>query len=350
MITFVTMLRRAVIAVIVGSSVVVGGVALAQSGGETTPSAPTQLTYWEARDAGYPVPPLPQEVGLRQCVESDFHHGFKSAEAAEEALEAQEKLSNDEVGPDYCQVDPTTNLFFVMPQDGTKLRGILQAAGCKGANSTYKYVATIHCSENVEGVRDTIEVGDPSLCHSNCQVEEHVYGRVEANTQGGHGMESGWLEATWAPSGHHPTSSFDDINVNVNLTNLDVGTYYVFRVRHDGGGGGAGAVVAEYFDGSWHNLDTQSGIWCEQSGGGGNCSTGEATEVHSSNSSWFNLNAGVDGNGINHSNIMLRKASNNNWQQFKPSNFSEGTTWAQSPYKMCSLTDWFEFRTPKDNC
>lgn len=75
---------------------------------------PRLMTYWEAKAAGFHVPPLPSETGIRACTESDYHPGFTSAEAAEQA--AREYEANwGEQGPGYCQVDPRTMTFAIMP-------------------------------------------------------------------------------------------------------------------------------------------------------------------------------------------------------------------------------------------
>jgi hypothetical protein len=74
---------------------------------ESREQGPILMTYWEAKAAGYRVPPLPSETGMRVCTASDFHGGFSSAEEAEQSLAEYEAKWGEAGSPGDCQVDPT---------------------------------------------------------------------------------------------------------------------------------------------------------------------------------------------------------------------------------------------------
>lgn len=84
---------------------------------DTTGSGPLVMTYWEAKAAGYHVPPLPSETGMRVCTEADFHAGFPSAEAAEKSLREYEAKWGEAGSPGDCQIDPTKGRIVIFPRD-----------------------------------------------------------------------------------------------------------------------------------------------------------------------------------------------------------------------------------------
>jgi hypothetical protein len=194
-----------------------------------------------------------------------------------------------------------------------------------------------------------IEVGNPSLCHSNCTVVKQLLGKVEAQTQGSNSIQSAWIEATWANEGQWPIALFNGTLTAITGPDLRTGEYYTFRVRHNGSGGSAGEVLAEWYDGSWHVIAAYDGVWCMDSGGGGNCRAAHGTSVYAENDGWFNTGGATDGPGLNHKNIQLRKSSGA-WKVFNTTNFSEGGSGAQAPYSKCNFAKWYKFRTPKGDC
>jgi len=88
---------------------------------------PVFLTYWEAKAAGVHVPPLPSETGIRVCTDADYHEGFRTPEAATEAL-AEYEVKWGEEGPGYCQEDPTEATYVVFPP-GAGPRSIFGPSG-----------------------------------------------------------------------------------------------------------------------------------------------------------------------------------------------------------------------------
>lgn len=229
--------------------------------------------------------------------------------------------------------------------------GILADGSCTITSQTHRRNSgTLACSSKVEGVRADIEVGNPSLCHGSCSITEFVYGRVSTFTAGGHSAEMGWIEYTAYSTGQWPVASFDGAGARVPVELDQSRPYYGFRVRHNGPGGGPGEVVWEWFDGSWRNAKTVSGIWCMDSNNNNTCNTpGLATEVYSENDSWFDMIAPADGEGVNYKTGQFRE-NPNVWKQFYPNNYSDGISFDQSPYSICSLTKWYLFRTPRGTC
>jgi hypothetical protein len=70
-------------------------------------NGPLVMTYWEAKAAGFHVPPLPSETGMQVCTDADLGSGFPSAEAAERALAEYEATWGDAGSSADCQLDPT---------------------------------------------------------------------------------------------------------------------------------------------------------------------------------------------------------------------------------------------------
>ena len=71
------------------------------------------MSYWEARAAGYQVPPLPSETGMRTCSDADFGQGFSSADEAERSLAEYEAKWGESGSPRDCQIDPTTATILI---------------------------------------------------------------------------------------------------------------------------------------------------------------------------------------------------------------------------------------------
>ena len=84
----------------------------------TTGSDPIVMTYWEAKEAGYHIPLLPSETGMRVCTEADFHPGFPSAEALEKSLREYEAKWGEAGSPGDCQVDPTKASIIFLGSTG----------------------------------------------------------------------------------------------------------------------------------------------------------------------------------------------------------------------------------------
>jgi hypothetical protein len=85
---------------------------------DVTGSDPIVMTYWEAKEAGYHVPLLPSETGMRVCTEADFHPGFPSAEALEKSLREYEAKWGEAGSPGDCQVDPTKASIIFLGSTG----------------------------------------------------------------------------------------------------------------------------------------------------------------------------------------------------------------------------------------
>lgn len=106
------MLPRRGVAVLVASAaallLAVGG-----SASRTPLDGPVFMTYWEAKEAGVRVPPLPSETGIRACTDADFGEGFRTPAAGMRALAEYEARWGEDGGPGYCQVDPRTALFAI---------------------------------------------------------------------------------------------------------------------------------------------------------------------------------------------------------------------------------------------
>lgn len=74
------------------------------------------MTYWEAKAAGFHVPPLPSETGMRVCTADDLDNpGFRSPEAVAKALAEYEARWGESGGPGDCQVDPKTMQYVIFP-------------------------------------------------------------------------------------------------------------------------------------------------------------------------------------------------------------------------------------------
>jgi hypothetical protein len=80
------------------------------------------MTYWEAKAAGFHVPPLPSEPGMRTCTHADFHAGFSSAEDAERSLDAYEAKWGESGSPDDCRLDATKGTYLVFERSRPFLR------------------------------------------------------------------------------------------------------------------------------------------------------------------------------------------------------------------------------------
>jgi hypothetical protein len=355
-----------VIAVVAALSVPVAASAAQPGAGPPDTNGDGRIDYGEARAAGLRVPPLPADVGKRPCRHGDFARpGFTSAQAAEQSLAVHDLAFGEAGGPNDCYADPREVVFVLPPSapDGPPgfdrvyypvAGGGGGTSGCTGTVPYHRYVGTVHCPTNVEGGRDSMEIANPSLCHSDCSVHKHVYARAEGSTSAGNNVQIGWAESTSLPSGQFPLWVWTPAGSSVEYPywaniNLDNGAYYPFRFRHDGPAGAGGAIVVEFYNGGWITLDGNSNWACRNGDGSGNCSGLFATEVASGNLVWFNLNAPVDGEGINHRNIQLR-VDPSNWRLFDPANFSSGYGFEQDPYSLCSLDRWNAFRSPRGAC
>jgi hypothetical protein len=86
----------------------------AQQKADGAPTAePLVMTYREAKAAGFRVPPLPSETGMRTCTKADFPHGFPTPEAAERSLAEYEANWGEAGSPADCRLDPAKGTIVV---------------------------------------------------------------------------------------------------------------------------------------------------------------------------------------------------------------------------------------------
>lgn len=197
-----------------------------------------------------------------------------------------------------------------------------------------------------EGGRATIEVGNPDVVHDGSS-SQFVASRVLAKTPIGNWVEAGWAEVSWQGDTRYVYSYAHPGDVWHFHTDLPLtdGNYYIWRVRDNGNTSGYGEI---YWAGSWVLLENNGSMLCEYSYGTDNCYIEEYMEAYSTTGYWPQMNAPVDGAGVNFSSTMLRTAPST-WVYWNDSLYPSSES-ADSVYSACwTNMDW-NFRAPKGSC
>lgn len=272
--------------------------------------------------------------------------GFGSETEAEGAFEDD--------SPAVCTVDPR-DLVYTVPE-----RDARQTERAAGAN--WRFMGPVTSGFAYEGGRLKAEVGNPAVAGSS----EFVYVRTVALTQTCgiyvcNSVQSGWEES-------NQTGFDQDVRTAVSFADctpvcerlgtgpyvISVGSYYNFRARHCASPGIHLVCSEIYWDGAWRDLgNTHNEMRCENSNGTGNCSIESLTEVYSADATWPDMNAPVDGTGVNINNVYIQTGSGT-WALLNSSNYSvylRGLPYrsADSPYYSCPTFNWYNFRATKGN-
>jgi hypothetical protein len=304
--------------------------------------APMKLGYWEARALGYDVGLTPAEAGMPVCPTKP-DPGFRTAAEAERTMQRVDRLYGEE-GPSPCLADPRPGVYLV--------GGNAHAVHFAPAASDYRYAGPVSTGL-FEGVRSTIEVGNPSICHPCSGASKHFVARPLAITDNGNWLEAGWEEKSSLASDVYVywTKSFQGYTEHAFTGSypLVVGASYVFRVRQSGAPGETEIVAEIWYNGRWNTLRTQTGIKCQNADGSGHCYIESVSEAFASNQEFFDLNAPNGfGEGVDHDNVEVR-VNPSDWRDFNNSNYGADVL-SDSPYSVCWVDRWFKFRTPRGNC
>jgi hypothetical protein len=213
-----------------------------------------------------------------------------------------------------------------------------------------------------QGGRAAIEIGDPDICYTCGQTARQSYAaRVYASVSGSYSAEVGWFEdnRTNLDGTHvYPDTQclytgglnggvFSETNFCWSYF-LAQGSYYVFRVRQYGGMSAADVVREIFYNGQWNILDHAYFMKCWNGDNTNNCQIEPQSEIYDASKNYFNLNAPVDGEGTNFSDVQLRNAPNS-WVVFS-SAVDGASTPPNVSYSTCYTNFFYNYRTPRGAC
>jgi hypothetical protein len=332
------------LALLVMLALVVTGTPAAKSSAPSARSAaPTKLDYWEARALGYDVGLTPAEAGVPACP-SKPDPGFRSAAEAERTMRLVDRLYGEE-GPNPCLADPRPGVYLV--------GGNAHPVRFAPTVGDYRYAGP-ESTGLFEGIRSTIEVGNPSICHPCSGASKHFVARPLAITDNNNFLEAGWEEKSKLASDQYVfwAKQFQNDYAEHAFTgsySLVVGNSYVFRVRQSGAPGETETVAEIWYNDRWNTLRTQTGIKCQNADGSGHCYVESVSEAYASDQQFFDLNAPSGfGEGVDHDNVEVR-VNPSDWRNFNNSNYN-AIVHSDDPYSVCWVDRWFKFRTPRGAC
>lgn len=251
-----------------------------------------------------------------------------------------------ESGPQPCLADPRPGVYVVA-------RDVESDGPNSPQASPYRYAGPVSTGK-FEGVRSTIEVGNPSICHPCSGASKHFVARPLAITDAGNWLEAGWEEKSSLPSDVYAywTKNFNGDYLEHAFTDsypLVVGDSYVFRVRQSGDPGQTEIVAEIWYNARWNTLRLQTGIKCQNADGSNHCYVESVSEAYASNLQFFDLNAPNGfGEGVDHNNVEVR-VNASDWRDFNNADYNASVS-ADDPYSVCWVDRWFKFRTPRGNC
>ena len=305
----------------------------AEAPAEPDPAGVLELDYWQAKAAGYHVPPVPEETGLPTCPPAEPYAGVSPSDPAP---------------PDdapVCAVDPRTSGLIV-------LVGLPTAQGVAGISErpvpgtrlwTGAKTATDH---SWEGGKNLVEVGNPAVCHSGNCGGEQFYARTLVITTGGHEAEAGWTELYDKPNDQYVYDAFETTPIILQPQyDLTRGNEYAFRVRQCGSPGELNVCTEIFWNGNWDQYDSYTNIMrCQNQDGSGNCLVEHYMEAFSGDKSWFDLNCGADGtSGCHYRDARVRRDPSD-WPLLDKDNIASATPKSNSPdYIACWNSFYYNF-------
>ncbi len=287
------------------------------------------------------------------CDSSHPDPGFESGEDATKVIaEAEAKFGEDGPPGTRCAADPRL--------------GVYQVGGPRkdfppGLSPSWKFAGS-ETIDKFEGGRTAIEVGDPDICHP-CPTEFKFFvARTLAFTQNGWWIETGWDEQSnlanfrrvyWGEM-RPPPYDYSEF-IYTNTYPLTDGNYYIFRVRQHGVAGANDASAELWYNGGWNFLHSNNSMKCELSSpvyGAPNCNVQFLGEAYSEYETWFQLNAPVDGAGVNFKDTLLR-VNPDVYEVFLQDDF-DGSDYVEPPYYPCWTgydgRKWSKFRAKHASC